>query len=86
MSSGRFLVQPLPPHTVMPSPHAEDQHRRKRQGAAETELALCPVHIGHDGLDLVGEEVGQTEPQRGDEYGDTCVRHDELPGLSYTII
>ena len=41
----------------MPSPHAADQHRRKRQEASEAEPALCPVHIGHDGFDLIRVEA-----------------------------
>jgi len=41
----------------MPSPQAEDQQRRKRQKAGETEPALCPVHIDHDGFDLNREDA-----------------------------
>ena len=37
------------------------------------------MHIGHDGCDLIGEEVGQTEPQRDADYSGTRVGHDELP-------
>jgi hypothetical protein len=57
MSRGRFLVQTLLPDATMPSPHADNQHRRQRQEASETEPALCPVHIGHDGFDLIRKEV-----------------------------
>jgi hypothetical protein len=42
MSLGRFLIQALPDATI-PSPHADDKNRRKRQEAGETEPALCPV-------------------------------------------
>lgn len=62
MSLGRFLVQTLLPDATMPSPHADDQHRRKRQEAGETEPAHCPVHIGHAAFDLSGQEVSQPEP------------------------
>ena len=48
----------------MPSPHTDNQHRRKHQEAGETKPALHPVHIGRDGGDLIREEVGQTEPKR----------------------
>jgi hypothetical protein len=78
MSLGRFLVQTLLPDAPIPSPYADDQYCRKSQ-QDETRPALCSVHIGHDGFDLIGEEVGQTEPQRDAEYGSTHVRHDELP-------
>ncbi len=64
MSLCRFLVQTLLPDATMPSPHADDQHRRKRQEAGETEPALCPVHIGHD---LIREEVSEPERQRDAE-------------------
>jgi len=40
-SLGRFLVRTLLPDATIPSPHADDQHRRKRQEAGETEPALC---------------------------------------------
>jgi hypothetical protein len=49
MALGRFLVETLLPDATMPSPHADDPHRGKRQESGETEPALCPVHIGHDG-------------------------------------
>jgi hypothetical protein len=62
MSLGGFLVQTLLPDATMPSPHADDQHRRKRQEAGETEPAHCPVHVGHDGFDLSGQEVSQPGP------------------------
>src|SRR5438309_3206424 len=79
MSLGRFLVQTLRPDATMPSPHTDGQHRRKSQQDGETKPALCPVHICHDGFDLICEEVGQTEPQRDAEPGAACVRYDELP-------
>jgi hypothetical protein len=34
MSLDRFLVQARRPDAMMPSPHADDQHRRKREEAA----------------------------------------------------
>jgi hypothetical protein len=55
MSRGRFLVQTLLPDATVPSPPADDQHRRQRQEASETEPAFCPVHIGHDGFDLISQ-------------------------------
>ena len=79
MSLGRFLVQTLRPDATIPSPHADGRDRRKNEQDGETKPALCPVHVGHDGFDLIGEEVGQTERQRDPEYGGTRVRHDELP-------
>ena len=79
MSLGRFLVQMLRPDATIPSPHADGQHRRQSQQDGETKPALCAVHIGHDGCDLIGEEVGQTEPQRDADYSGTRVGHDELP-------
>src|SRR5437016_6014995 len=72
-------VQTLLPDATMPSPHPDDEHRRERQEAGETEPALCPVHIGHDGFDLIREEVSQPERQRDAEYGGARVRHYELP-------
>ena len=79
MSLDRFIVQTLRPDATIPSPHADGQDRRNSQQDGETKPALGPVHIGHDGFDLIGEEVGQTEPQRDGEYGRACVRYDELP-------
>jgi hypothetical protein len=67
MPRGRFLVQTFLPDATMPSPHTGDQHRRKRQEASETEPAFCPVHIGHDGFDLIRKEVRQPEHQRDAE-------------------
>ena len=72
-------VQTLLPDATMPSPHADDQHRRQGQEAGETEPALGPVHIGHDGFDLIREEVRQPERQRDAEQGGARVRHHELP-------
>src|SRR6267142_4930467 len=79
MSLGRILVETLLPDATIPPPHGDGQDRRKSQQHGETKPALCPVHISHDGFDLIGEEVGQTEPQRDAEYGGARVRHDELP-------
>ena len=57
-SLGRFLIQTLLPDATIPSPHADDQQRPKRQEADESEPAFCSVHIGRDGFDLIGEEIG----------------------------
>lgn len=56
----RLLVQTVRSDASMPSPQAEDQQRRKRQKAGETEPALCPVHIDHDGFDLNREDAVAT--------------------------
>jgi len=63
----------------MPPPHTDNQHRRKPREAGQTKPALRPVHIGHDGCDLIREEVGQTEHERDTECGGARVGHDELP-------
>ena len=65
--------------TTMPPPHADDQHRRERQQARERQPALHPVHVSHDGGDLIREEVGQPEPARDAERGGAHIGHDELP-------
>ena len=69
----------LDPDATIPSPHPDDQQRPKRQDADESEPAFCLVHIGRDGFDLIGEEIGQTERQRDADQGGARVRHHELP-------
>jgi hypothetical protein len=58
MSLGLVLVETRLPDATIPSPHPDGQDRRKSQQDGETKPALCPVHIGHDGFDLIGEEIG----------------------------
>jgi hypothetical protein len=64
MSLGRSIVQTLRLGATMPSPNADDQHRCKRPEPGETEPALCPVHNGHGGSDLIREKAS-TNPNAG---------------------
>jgi hypothetical protein len=45
MPLGRLLVQTLLLDAAMPSPHTDDQQRRQRQEAGETEPAVCPCTL-----------------------------------------
>src|SRR5438445_13541449 len=71
-------VQTLLPDATMPSPHPDDEHRRWRPEAFETEPTLCAVHIGHDGFDLIRAAVSQPELPRAVAFGADRVRRHEL--------
>ena len=57
------------PEMSFSSPHTGNQHRREHQEAGQTKPALHPMHIGHDGGDLIHEEVGQPEQEWDAERG-----------------